>query len=118
MLVIARPSLRAWTIAIVVATAVGCDDERQPPKRPGQHWTHPVGKQRQPKPQRQGPHQRHPTKGHDTSAPPSAGRREPPASDAAPTVRNEGELDTAAPVDAGARPDALAPDAAVEVFVP
>jgi hypothetical protein len=69
------PRFRAGAIVLALAAALGCDE----PKQPGQHWSHPVGKQ--PKPQRQGPHQRH--------------------------FR-----------DAGAKEDALAPDAAVEVFIP
>jgi hypothetical protein len=118
MLVIARASLRAVTIAIVLAVAIGCDDARQPAKRPGQHWSHPVGNRPQPKSQRESPHQRHFKKRHDRSTPPNPGRREPRAPDADATVRSEGELDTAAPPDAGAKQETHAPDAAVEVFVP
>ncbi len=104
MLVITRASLRAGTMALALATALGCDDERRPPKRPGQHWSHPVGNHPQHTPQRQGPHERHFKKGHDRSTP--------------PIVRSEGEIESAAPLDAGAKPNALAPDAGDEVFLP
>lgn len=96
MLLIARTSLRAGAIAVILAAALGCNDERRPPKRPGQHWSHPVGNHP--------PHERHFKKGHDRRTPPS--------------VRSEGEIDSAAPPDAGAKPNALAPDAGAEVFAP
>jgi hypothetical protein len=115
MVVIAR-ALRAGTVALVLAGVLGCDDERRPPRRPGQHWSHPVGNPPQQRPER--PRERHFKSGHDRSPPPAATKRDPRARDAEPTARSEGELDTAAPVDAGAKQDAGVPAAADETFVP
>ncbi|WP_410961751.1 hypothetical protein, partial [Salmonella sp. SAL4457] len=63
----------------------------------------------------QSPHPRHFKKGYDKNRPPSGRKHEGPRPGTDPT---DTERDTTGPFDAGSKGDALAPDAAAEVFTP